>query len=224
MDNQNSEQISNVKLHYFPLNGKANAIRAVLTWKKVEFEDIKYEFSSWPAVKITGNFEFEQIPMLEINGQKLIQTIAILQYLSKLFNISGSSAYDEYLISSLMLSYDDFSSKLMEVIWPRTDDQKANLEKNTNAFLTVHAPFFLKRWEARYNDNGKNYMVGESLTVADIFITVNLFNVFKNKLRKDTWEPLLVENAPNLCKHIERVAENELSDHFSKNYLADAFI
>ena len=224
MDNQKADEISNVKLHYFPLNGKANAIRAILTWKKVEFEDVKYDFSSWPAVKKSGILEFEQIPMLEINGKKLIQTNAILQYLAKLFNISGSSAYEEYLIVSLLNSFDDFSSKYMTVIWPRTDEQKANLENNTNNILNVEAPFFLKKWEARLNDNGQNYMVGDSLTLADIFITVNLFNVFKNKLRKETWEPVLNENAPNLSKLVQRIAENELSDHFLNVYLPDAFI
>jgi glutathione S-transferase len=224
MYNQNAEQISNAKLYYFSLNGKANPIRAVLTWKKVEYEDVKYDFSSWPAAKKSGIFEFEQMPMLEVNGKKLTQTNAILQYLAKLFNISGSSAYEEYLIASLLNSLDDFSTKLMGVMWPRTDEQKANLEKNTNEVLTVHAPFFLKRWEDRFNDNGKNYMVGDSLTLADICITVGLFNVFKNKVRKETWEPVLNENAPNLSKLVQRIAENELSEYFLNVYLADLTI
>ena len=52
------------KVQYFNLYGRAEPIRMLLTHAKVEFEDVRYEFADWPAIK--GNFEFGQLPAVDI--------------------------------------------------------------------------------------------------------------------------------------------------------------
>ena len=219
MNSQQTQELSNVRLHYFPANGRASFIRAILHWKKVPFEDLKYNYQEWGQIKKSGDFEFEQIPMLEINGKKLTQSFAILIYLGRLFNILGNSPFEEYLIVSLINSYEDVLPKMISIIFAKSEEQK---EQSTKDFLNIHAPFMLKRWEARFLENGKDYMVGDSFSLADIFVTVSLFNIFKNKTRKETWEPVLNEYAPNLSKLIDRIVENELSDYLKNGYAIDA--
>lgn len=39
------------KLHYFNLRGRAELARLILNQAGVEFEDIRFERSEWPALK-----------------------------------------------------------------------------------------------------------------------------------------------------------------------------
>ena len=39
------------KLHYFNAKGRAEAIRWILEYAGVKYEDIRYEWEQWPAAK-----------------------------------------------------------------------------------------------------------------------------------------------------------------------------
>jgi glutathione S-transferase len=222
MHSQTSEKSSAIRLHYFGINGRAASIRAILHSQNVQFDDVKYTFESWANVKKSGDFEFEQMPMLEIDGNKLSQTYAICLYLARNYNLLGSSLYEEYMINSLVCSFDDIHPSVLEIMFPKTDEQKANIATNTKNFLTTKAPFFMKIWEARYNTNGTNYMVGKGFTLADIFIAVNLYLLFKHPSRIATWESVLNENAPNLSKLVDRISQNELASYFKHGFIAES--
>ena len=52
------------KLIYFPLQGRAQASRYLLTYKQVAFEDVKLSFEEWGAVKAAGTYgENAQLPL-----------------------------------------------------------------------------------------------------------------------------------------------------------------
>ncbi len=63
------QEFSNSKIHFFPAYGRTGVIRAILNWKKDPFEDLKHNYQEWSQIKKSGDFEFEQMPMLEINGK-----------------------------------------------------------------------------------------------------------------------------------------------------------
>ena len=60
-------KMENVKLIYFPDNGRVGLIRAMLAYKKIPFENIMYSFDEWPSKK--DIYEFKQLPQLEVNGK-----------------------------------------------------------------------------------------------------------------------------------------------------------
>jgi hypothetical protein len=63
---------SNARLEYFGVNGRAGLIRSILYWKGVPFEDFKIEYSDWwGSLKKSGNYEFEQLPAFEFNGNRM---------------------------------------------------------------------------------------------------------------------------------------------------------
>lgn len=221
MGNKQSSKSQIVRLHYFGINARASSIRAILHYKKVKFEDKRYDFESWGGLKKSGEFEFEQIPMLEIGGKKLVQSIPICLYLSRVHKLLGSTLYEEYLITSLLSHFEDLFQKLIPVLFPRTDEQKANIEKNTQELFNVTLPFFLKRFEKRLIENGKAYMVGDKFSLADIFSCVTLYSLFRNPNRRAQWEPIFIENAPNLNKLVDRIHQNELAGYFAQGYIAE---
>ena len=77
--------MENIKLTYFNMNGRVGLIRAMLCYKKIPFENILITMEEWPNKK--QNFEFHQLPLLEVNNKKMTQTFAICLYLSRQLNL-----------------------------------------------------------------------------------------------------------------------------------------
>jgi hypothetical protein len=97
------------KLYYFKVNGRAAPARALLSYAKVNFEDI-FVGQNWPEQKKNNTlFEFGQVPILVHNGKIMSQSKAIYLYLAQLFNLDGKNIDDQYQIHSLLNSYDDIS-------------------------------------------------------------------------------------------------------------------
>jgi hypothetical protein len=68
-------------------------------------------------------------------------------------------------------------------------------------------------------------MIGDKFTLGDIYITTFLYNIFKNKARKEKFEPVLNSLAPKLSKHVNKISQNELKNFFEKKgYLHEALV
>ncbi len=52
-----------------------------------QFEDIRYESSEWPSHK--SKMPLGQMPVLEVGGFKLPQSLSIARFLAKQFNLAG---------------------------------------------------------------------------------------------------------------------------------------
>jgi len=68
-------------LHYFPLYGRGEPIRMLLSHAGIHYNDHLISFQEWPAIKPTmpGNV----IPCLElVNGKQMGETSAIMRYLA----------------------------------------------------------------------------------------------------------------------------------------------
>lgn len=75
-------------LHYFKGNGRAAMIRAIFDYKNIEYDIDYIDFENWPQIR--SKFEFQFLPVLDIDGISLSQTTAILLYLSRKYDLLGS--------------------------------------------------------------------------------------------------------------------------------------
>ena len=75
--------MSAIILYYFDVYARAEPLRIILNHAKVAFEDVRLNGEGFAALKAEKNLEFGQIPALEIDGQLLTQSAAILRYLGK---------------------------------------------------------------------------------------------------------------------------------------------
>jgi hypothetical protein len=105
---------------------------------------------------------------------------------------------------------------------PKTEEEKTKMETAKKEFFEVHAPFFLGVWEKRFNKHAGQYAVGDKLGLSDFIFTFILHNIFRAPQRKDIWEPLLLQHAPNLAKYIQKIYKNELAPYYSKGYIDEA--
>lgn len=200
-------------LHYFQAHGRAEAIRMLLKGAGVEFEDRQHTREEWPGLKFSGDFEFEQMPMLEIDGHKLVQTRSIERYIAQKNGLYPSDPYLAYLVESLIDLKDDAVFQIAKFKF-LLNDEAGLLNYFQNEF-----PKYLQKIQKRLeaNHGGEGFFVGETATVADYSIFQMLHDFLLKDSKKDHGEALLTSAAPKLKEFADRfVAGNE---HL-RNYLA----
>ena len=206
--------MENIKLTYFKANGRVGLIRAMLCYKKVPFENIMYIIqidilpdSEWPSKK--QNYEFHQLPELEVNGKKLTQTIAISLYLAKQLNLYPKDIYLQYHADSLLAIRDDFTFLYRKMSTPQKTEEEIKTYKD-------RIILYLQKIEKRYEELGSNkYYLGNEISVADFFLGCMISEFCY--LVKD--EDVLSKYSPGIKKLIDRLKENELKEYLEKYYI-----
>ena len=198
--------MENVKLIYFNANGRVGLIRAMLSYKKIPFENIMYTMEEWPSKK--DNYEFKQLPQLEVNGKKLTQTIAICLYLARQLDLYPKDIYLQYHVDSLLACRDDIT-RLYRKVWGKEATKEEYKQYKEMIIL------YLKRIEERYKELGSGkYYLGNDLSVADFFLGC-MFKEFCDLVKE---EDIMGKYAPGIKKVVDSLVKNELKEFYEKYY------
>ena len=198
--------MENVKLIYFNANGRVGLIRAMLAYKKIPFENIMYTMEEWPSKK--DNYEFKQLPQLEVNGKKLTQTIAICLYLARQLDLYPKDIYFQYHVDSLLACRDDIT-RLYRKVWGKEATKEEYKQYKEMIIL------YLKRIEERYKELGSGkYYLGNDLSVADFFLGC-MFKEFCDLVKE---EDIMGKYAPGIKKVVDSLVKNELKEFYEKYY------
>ncbi|XP_074093293.1 glutathione S-transferase-like isoform X3 [Macrotis lagotis] len=155
------------KLYYFNGRGRMESVRWLLAAAGVEFEE---EFSKTAEdlqnlIK-SGKLMYQQVPMVEIDGMKIVQTRAILRYIAAKYNLYGKDLKEQTLIDMYVEGMRDLYDLIMfsPLTLPEERGKTISfiLEKATGRFFPVY--------EKVLKDHGKNYLVGNQLSWADIHL------------------------------------------------------
>ncbi|XP_077018183.1 glutathione S-transferase A1 [Tamandua tetradactyla] len=161
-------------LHYFNGRGRMESTRWLLAAAGVEFEE---KFLQTPEdlakLRNDGSLMFQQVPMVEIDGMKLVQTRAILNYISSKYNLYGKDIKERALIDMYIEGVADCGEMilLLPVCPPEQKAEKiASIkEKITNRYLPA--------FEKVLKSHGQDYLVGNKLSRADIHLVELLYYV-----------------------------------------------
>ncbi|XP_049803743.1 glutathione S-transferase-like [Schistocerca nitens] len=151
------------KLTYFALMGLGEPIRFLLSYGKMDFEDIRYEFEQWPPVKTSA--PYGTLPLLEIDGKKMHQSTAICRYLGKKLGLEGDNDWESAEIDMAVDTITDFRLKLSD--YYREPDEPIKQKKKVTVFNET-LPFYLERLNEQVKENG-GYLAAGKLTWGDIF-------------------------------------------------------
>ena len=200
-------------LHYFGVNGRAVIARAILSYVKADWTNDLIKKEDWPKLKASGLCEFEQVPVLEVDGKKYCESQAINLYLAEVFNLMGKDPEENYQICNVLMAFDDYMSAIMLAKFKPDESKKDELEKKAEEKLK----FFFRKLEKRYEDLGKGkYFLGDKFTLADIALASGLVCAIDALGLKDC---PFKECAQNLGELIKRIKENELKEFFNKFYI-----
>jgi len=188
------------KLHYFEARGRAEPARLCFAAADVKYEDIRYTGEQWQEKKKEGLSPLGYLPMLEVDGKKLCESMAILRYVARECGLCPSDSFQNAQCDMINDTVNDLIYKKMGAfIFEKDEEKKKSLK---NEFFGTELPNYLTKMTAllKENSGGQGFFVGDKLTYADI--SMYTLGDFMARLGDKTFDKF-----PEIKAHHERVCE-----------------
>jgi len=181
-------------LHYFNGRGKAESIRLMLAAAGVEFTEAPYitEPDHMEKLRKNGDLLFQQVPLLEIDGKKLVQTAAILRHIARKYDLYGKNEDEKLQIDILTEGTRDFLGYFMGFSF--FDDAKL-----LDDIREKGLPRYMPVYEKIVSESKSGYLVGDKLSMADVCLLEVLLQVSERA-------PEGFNGFPKLKEYMERIS------------------
>ncbi|CAJ0605928.1 unnamed protein product [Cylicocyclus nassatus] len=187
------------KLTYFEARGAAEVIRQIFALAGAEYEDVRISRDEWPKHK--AEMPFGQMPVLEVDGQKLAQSFAIARYLAKKFGLTPKNPFEEAQVDSLMDQFKDFQNEVRPALMVLLGFAEGDKDKLIKEVLLPGRDKFFGFMTKFLKKNNTGYLVGSSITIPDLLLAE-----FSSEASKKV--PNLLEGYPDIKAHAEKVRSN----------------
>uniref|UniRef100_A0A8I5TYR4 Glutathione S-transferase n=1 Tax=Pongo abelii TaxID=9601 RepID=A0A8I5TYR4_PONAB len=182
------------------------AIRWLLAAAGVEFEE-KFLESAEDLDKFRndGSLLFQQVPMVEIDGMKLVQTRAILNYIASKYNLYGKDMKERALIDMYTEGIVDLTEMILLLLICPPEERDAKTALAKEKIKNRYFPAF----EKVLKSHGQDYLVGNKLSRADIHLVELLYYVEELDSSLISSFPLLkalktrISNLPTVKKFLQ---------------------
>ncbi|KHJ86393.1 glutathione S-transferase protein [Oesophagostomum dentatum] len=114
------------KLTYFNTRGLAETPRQLFALAGQDFEDVRLTHEEFTGAK-KENTPFGHLPMLEIDGKQLAQSMAICRYLAREFELAGKTPFNEALVDSLADQFADYRNEILPFIYTAYGFREGNV-------------------------------------------------------------------------------------------------
>lgn len=141
------------------------SIRWLLAVAGVEFEEVILTTpQQYEKLVSDGDLMFEQVPLVEIDGMKLVQTKAILNYISGKYNLYGKDLKERAMIDMYSEGLRDLMEMIMILFFMLPADLNKKLENIKAKATSRYLPVYEKALSS------PQYLVGDQLSCADIHL------------------------------------------------------
>ncbi|CAB3399268.1 unnamed protein product [Caenorhabditis bovis] len=183
------------KLVYFNMMGRAEPARLIFAYAGVKYKDERIEKAAWPEIKPTT--PHGQLPVLHVDGKQLAQSRTIERYLAKTFGLAGDNDWDAAKMDELVACVEDFLIQIQP--WFKEQDNAKKVEIFKELIETTIIPF-ITAFEALLQANGTGYFIGDKLSYADLAI-FHIFWFMNTKIL-----PGALRKYPSLNEFVEKIA------------------
>jgi len=177
------------KIIYFNVKALAEPMRFLLSYGNIDFEDVRIEKEDWPALK--PSMPMGQMPVLEVDGKRAHQSLAITRYLAKQVGLTGADAWEDLEIDTAVDTINDLRLKIAVVSYEADEQIQAKKREPLEAEII---PFYLEKLDSIAKENNGHFALGK-LTWADFYFASVLD--YMNYMAKFD----LIAKYPNL-KHV----------------------
>jgi len=209
----------NIRLIYFDLPfWRAEASRIALFLGSVPFDDMRTTSEEFEKLKAAGKLPYGQLPILEVDGEVIAQSVAIARFCGKqarlypMDNDVNAARVDELL---------DTATQITELLSPslrETDLEQRAILRDELASQTL--PTWLGFLESRLISNrDSGYFVGPQLTIADLAIWRLLGWITGGHL--DGIPTNLLDPCPTLHRHFRRIDRHDGVRSWMDKHYAD---
>ena len=195
-------------LIYFKARGRAEVIRLVLAEAGVDYDEhpIGKDLPPWngkptefQALKDSGLLPFQAAPVWEdADGFRLAQSQAIARYVAASHGMGGKTPREQAQIDQMLGAVDDVRMEVRRLV-SEPDKRPAIVAELTSTFLPKWMGFLDRTLAA--NRDGTGFVVGESITVADLSLYYLL------ELLRDNGFGAPIDAFPRLVAFARRIAE-----------------
>ncbi|XP_066496636.1 glutathione S-transferase-like [Tiliqua scincoides] len=194
------------KLYYVQGRGKMESIRWLLAVAGVEFEEQFIQTKEdLEKLRSDGFLLFQQVPMVEIDGMKMVQSRAILNYIAAKYNLHGKDLKEKALIDMYVEGTTDLMGMIMLLPFQPIEDKQKQLALIIERATTRYFPVY----EKVLKDHGQDFLVGNHLSFADVQLIEAILMVEELKSDSLSKFPLLqafkarISNTPNIKKFLQ---------------------
>ncbi|XP_065353112.1 glutathione S-transferase-like [Cloeon dipterum] len=152
-----------VKLIYFDVTALGEPIRYILHYSDTEFEDERLTSEQFGPRKPT--FPLGKLPVLELDGKTVHQSVAISRYLAKKAGLAGKDDWESLLCDIAVDSILDLKSAFSGFHYDNNEESKKTKKELA---LSTTIPYYLGKFEEILKENGGHFVNGQ-LTWADFW-------------------------------------------------------
>uniref|UniRef100_A0A1B6LLB9 glutathione transferase n=1 Tax=Graphocephala atropunctata TaxID=36148 RepID=A0A1B6LLB9_9HEMI len=189
----------NYKLTYFDFKAVAEPIRYLLSYLDEEFQDIRIKLDDWEGSTTKSkatSIAYGKLPLLEVDGKVLTQSVAICRFLAKKAKLMGADDWENVQIDIIADTIVDLRLHTPKIYFePDEDLKKTKMETYINETI----PFYFEKFDALVKENG-GYLASKKLSWVDIF-----FAAMSEFLAGFCKVPDVTANFPNLHALAEKV-------------------
>lgn len=154
-----------VELGYWGIKGLAEVSRLTLKLAGVDFSEYNPESpQAWGERKASGEFEYPNLPFINVDGFKLTESGAIPWFVAKKFkpSLAGNTIEEEAQVQQVIGVIGDLKTELFKAMF--TPDYKAALI----AAAAADGKIATKLNHLKHALGDGHYLVGGHLTLADV--------------------------------------------------------
>ncbi|CDW83996.1 glutathione s-transferase [Stylonychia lemnae] len=203
-----------IKLYYFEMYGRAEPSRMLLSHAGVEYEDVYTSHEEFQKIKGKDDrFEFDALPVLELDGEYYAESLSILRLLGKLYGYYPEDPIDAWKVDSMIdLNYD-----LHDDYWKFCfQSEPEKIKKCQDDYFQKHLPKYCQHVQRRLLKAGNIYISGDQITIADFLLSGWAYMFVYNESCIHSKEHLeVIKNYPDLEAYFDRMAQ-QLKEHLDK--------
>ncbi|XP_068251969.1 glutathione S-transferase 3-like isoform X2 [Nyctibius grandis] len=165
------------RLTYFNGRGRMESIRWLLAAAGVEFQEIFFESrEQYEKLIKDGVLMFQQVPLVEIDGMKMVQTRAILSYIAGKYNLYGKDLKERALIDMYVEGITDLMQMILMFPFSPPEAKEKTLDSIKERATNRYFPVF----EKVLKQHGQDFLVGNKFSWADVQLIEAILAVEEN--------------------------------------------
>eukprot|EP00128_Syssomonas_multiformis_P009272 Colp12_sorted_trinity150504_noHs@8202 len=182
-------------LWYFDGRGLAHMIRYMLAATNEPYvERFVKDKQTMDSLREAGLLVWNQIPLLQIDGLNLVQSMSIVRYLARKHKLYGQSEIEAVKCDMVADGIRDCLSSLVSI--PFQPDREKALE-NARTVLTSK---YLPRLELMLSESKSGWLVGSQMNYPDITLT-------EVTTTAEEYLPGILKQFPHVEKHSNKMRE-----------------
>ncbi len=163
------------------------------------FEDARLDFPAWGALKATGFGPLGQLPVLEIEGEQMCQSIPMSAYAARKAGLYPTEALEAFRQEEVVAITDELWNKIGTTSKDRPESRVAYGEET--------APKYLALLAKRLGD--KPFFAGAAPGWADLWVYIYC-TMFSSGFFDHVAKDFVARHAPALAALVERIKASEL--------------